>query len=113
MFERITKTIQQGFEKQQEGKSDLTPLICGYYGRACRHMDDPRGACTALCTGCPLAEFAASYAAVQEDEHGIIHCSNCNTELVCNDCGSMPELCPSCGVALDWNSYDPASLKAK
>lgn len=106
MFERITKPIQQGFERQQEGKSDLTPLICGYYGRACRHMDDPKGACAALCVGCPLAEFASWYATVQEDENGIIHCTQCNAELTCDENGDMPELCPSCGFALDWNGFN-------
>lgn len=39
--------------------ADLTPTICGYYGRACRCMGDPEGANRALCTGCPLADAAS------------------------------------------------------
>ena len=57
-FPIITKTIQASYEKLTEGKEDKTPMLCGYYGRACRHMDDPKGACTMLCMGCPLAELA-------------------------------------------------------
>ena len=57
-FPIITKTIQASYEKLTEGKEDKTPMLCGYYGRACRHMDDPKGACMMLCMGCPLAELA-------------------------------------------------------
>ena len=32
------------------------PCICGYYGRACRQMNDK--ADRMLCTGCALAEFS-------------------------------------------------------
>lgn len=32
-----------------------SPCICGYYGRACRQMNDK--ADRFLCTGCALAEF--------------------------------------------------------
>ena len=34
------------------------PDICGYYGRACRQMNDDEGANRALCMGCPLTEYA-------------------------------------------------------
>mgnify|MGYP004644096813 FL=1 len=40
-------------------KPDVTPQICGLYGRACRQMDSPEGANRALCTNCPLAAFAS------------------------------------------------------
>lgn len=57
VFPVITKAGQKMFEKAVEGQSDSTPMICGYYGRACRQMEKAEGANRALCMGCPLAGF--------------------------------------------------------
>ena len=46
-------------------------------------------------------------ALVIEDEHGMTRCENCGAELVCNDCGDMPSVCPSCGAELDYELYEP------
>lgn len=51
----MTESVQALFEKANEGKPDTTPMICGYYGRACREMG-----CKPLssnCLTCPLAKF--------------------------------------------------------
>ena len=56
-FAMITKPLQEAFEQATVDMPDKTPLICGYYGRACRRMGDPEGANRALCMGCPLAKF--------------------------------------------------------
>lgn len=56
-FPVVTKDKQAAFEQAMEGKSDETPCICGYYGRACRQMDKPEGANRVNCMYCPLAEF--------------------------------------------------------
>ena len=55
-FPVVTKEIQKSFEGTDTRKE--VPCICGYYGRACRQMGVPEGANRALCTGCPLAEYA-------------------------------------------------------
>lgn len=108
-FPFINKNIQQGYEKQQEGQPDLTPEICGYYGRACRQMDKAEGANRANCMSCALAAFAQSV--VQEDEFSVARCGHCNAELLCNDCGDMPATCPSCGKPFDWSLYAPSTVQ--
>lgn len=62
VFPLITPERQQAYEKQttQANSIDKTPMICGYYGRACRRMLDPKGACRMLCLQCPLAEYSAT-----------------------------------------------------
>lgn len=62
MFPTITSKKQKEFEKNcirnniasDESKCNV-PCICGYYGRACRQMNEK--ADRFLCTGCALAEF--------------------------------------------------------
>jgi len=55
----VTRERQQAYEYAalQAGNADNTPSICGYYGRACRKMDDPEGADRCLCHGCALKEY--------------------------------------------------------
>lgn len=62
MFPIITSEKQKAFEENCKenniagNESECkVPSICGYYGRACRQMDDK--ADRFLCTGCALAEF--------------------------------------------------------
>lgn len=61
MFAIVTQEKQKGFENQRLEKGISSegcnvPVICGYYGRACRHMN--REANTMLCCGCSLEEFS-------------------------------------------------------
>lgn len=63
MFPIITNEKQKAFEenciKNKVGSDESEckiPCICGYYGRACRQMNDK--ADRMLCTGCALAEFS-------------------------------------------------------
>ena len=58
-FQIITKEVQKQFEKECGDKSDETPEICGYYGRACRCLGSLDGADRMLCWHCPLADYAA------------------------------------------------------
>lgn len=60
MFTIITEEKQRDFERIYHGTdtADNVPMICGTCGRACRQMNDPKGACKAACTHCPLAEHA-------------------------------------------------------
>jgi len=34
------------------------PEICGYFGRACRKINNPTGADSPICRSCSLAEYA-------------------------------------------------------
>lgn len=63
MFQIITSEKQKAFEenciKNKVGSDESeckVPCICGYYGRACRQMNDK--ADRFLCTGCALADFS-------------------------------------------------------
>lgn len=47
-----------GASWETDGLRDKVPEICGYYGRACRQMNDDDGANSMICTSCPLAEYA-------------------------------------------------------
>lgn len=51
----MTEKVQALYEKANEGRSDGTPEICGYYGRACRQMGTTPS--HAPCMRCPLAKF--------------------------------------------------------
>lgn len=42
---------------------------------------------------------------VYEDQFGICHCGKCDADLVCNECGNMPDICLKCGIRLDWSYY--------
>ena len=56
MFPTITNAKQAAFEAQATtAQKEQIPMICGYYGRACRQMNDK--ADRFLCYGCPLAAF--------------------------------------------------------
>lgn len=57
MFAKITIEKQKAFEAvATTAEKENIPCICGYYGRACRQIGDCAN--RALCSGCPLAEFA-------------------------------------------------------
>lgn len=61
LFQIITPDVQRAYEHRARAfrAPDNTPLICGYYGRACRCMNSPDGANRCLCHGCPLVILAA------------------------------------------------------
>lgn len=61
MFASVTNDKQKTFEEKCiknsiASEKSKVPCICGYYGRACRRMNDK--ADRILCTGCALAEFS-------------------------------------------------------
>lgn len=41
------------------------------------------------------------------DDYGVTYCEKCGAELLCNECGDMPEICPRCGRVIDWSAFDP------
>lgn len=46
------------------------------------------------------------YARVVLDDVGMTHCEGCGAEIVCNDCGDMPERCPACNVKLSYVVFE-------
>ena len=69
IFPTITEKIQCLYEDfaflngDVKYKEDI-PCICGYYGRACRHMNDMAN--SVLCTNCLLSNFASVVEAAEE-----------------------------------------------
>ena len=60
-FPLITKDLQEAYEQGTKGSRDKTPEICGFYGRACSQIGDPKGTNRALCMGCGLAKYCTPY----------------------------------------------------
>lgn len=44
--------------------------------------------------------FVRRYAAAKMNDFGELLCEACGAELVCDDCGDMPLVCPRCGAEL-------------
>lgn len=67
MFPIITKKRQALYEKtfsNSERLKNNIPEICGYYGRACRCMEDKAN--RRLCDGCSLSIFVSVAEAILE-----------------------------------------------
>jgi len=39
------------------------------------------------------------------EEAGIVFCGVCHAELLCDDGGDMPDICPKCGEKIDWTGW--------
>lgn len=67
IFPIVTKEKQEMYEKifvNDELLSNDIPCICGYYGRACRNMNDIAN--SRLCNGCSLSIFISTVDAIIE-----------------------------------------------
>lgn len=67
IFPVITKEKQRMYEKMyldNEKFKNNVPCICGYYGRACRQMNNK--ADRMLCNGCELSIFVSTLEAILE-----------------------------------------------
>lgn len=67
IFPIITKEKQKMYEKiylDSEKFENNVPCICGYYGRACRQMNDK--ADRMLCNGCELSIFVSTVETILE-----------------------------------------------
>ena len=42
----------------------------------------------------------------ETDNLGVVHCNRCGAELICDDCGDMPESCPQCRRTINWSTFD-------
>lgn len=43
------------------------------------------------------------------DAYGVTYCEKCGAELLCNECGDMPDACPRCGRLIDWSAFTEAA----
>lgn len=48
---------------------------------------------------------------VYEDSVGLTRCGGCHAELLCDECGDMPDVCPACGGLLDWSNRTDGAQK--
>lgn len=44
-------------------------------------------------------------AKVKIDDYGMTYCEKCGAEILCDEYGNMPEICPLCGELLDWSEF--------
>jgi len=47
----------------------------------------------------------ATPALAYTDDLGVARCGKCGTELLCNETGDMPDMCPECGRRLEYDSF--------
>lgn len=40
------------------------------------------------------------------DDDGVVRCGVCGAELLCNECGDMPGVCPACHEGVDWSAWE-------
>lgn len=45
-------------------------------------------------------------AIVYEDYAGIVRCNGCHAELLCDENGDVPNVCPTCKEPLNWSMFD-------
>ena len=50
---------------------------------------------------------------VEETPDGKTVCTLCNSELVCDETGAMPETCPVCGCRLGYHPFEPEGAKGE
>lgn len=67
IFPVITEGKQKSYEKIAKSNryiKNKIPCICGYYGRACRNMNNTAN--SMLCTSCSLSKFVSTVEAIVE-----------------------------------------------
>lgn len=60
---------------------------------------------TADTTGAAADGQQAGISLAYTDDVGITRCGDCDAELLCNETGDMPEVCPVCGRRLEYDSF--------
>lgn len=43
---------------------------------------------------------------VKESDYGLLYCSNCETDIMCDENGDFSDFCPGCGRGLDWSEWN-------
>jgi len=64
-----------------------------------RHCSAPPAASAAT------VERDAAPALARMDDLGVARCGECGAELLCNETGDMPDVCPECGRRLEYDSF--------
>ena len=72
-------------------------------------MDEAPGAGTLVAVAAGMIErdtaADATPALAYTDDLGVARCGKCGTELLCNETGDMPDMCPECGRRLEYDSF--------
>lgn len=51
-------------------------------------------------------ELSAVRLPEKEGDDGMVRCGGCGTELLCNEFGDMPDVCPACHEGVDWSAWE-------
>ena len=60
---------------------------------------------TLVAVAADMMERDTAPALVYTDDLGVARCGKCRMELLCNETGDMPDMCPECGRRLEYDSF--------
>ena len=60
---------------------------------------------TLVAVAADMMERDTAPALVYTDDLGVARCGKCRMELLCNETGDMPDVCPECGRRLEYDSF--------
>ena len=68
-------------------------------------MDEVPSAGTLVAVAVDMMERDTAPALAYTDDLGVARCGECGTELLCNETGDMPDVCPECGRRLEYDFF--------
>ena len=60
---------------------------------------------TLVAVAVDMMERDTALALAYTDDLGVARCGECGTELLCNETGDMPDVCPECGRRLEYDFF--------
>jgi NTP pyrophosphatase (non-canonical NTP hydrolase) len=105
------KSHSECLEDMREEFGDVLNCLDAYFGEdGAEHFAESCRNKRSLKKSLWLSKLAQKYGYKKErrttvriDNVGIPRCTRCGQELLCNDCGDMPDHCPECKLYIDWN----------
>ena len=68
-------------------------------------MDEVPSAGTLVAVAADMMERDTAPALAYTDDLGVARCGECGAELLCNETGDMPDVCPACGRRLEYDFF--------
>ena len=68
-------------------------------------MDEAPSVGTMVAVAADMMERDTAPALAYTDDLGVARCGECGAELLCNETGDMPDVCPECGRRLEYDSF--------
>ena len=68
-------------------------------------MDEAPSVGTMVAVAADMMERDTAPALAYTDDLGVARCGECGAELLCNETGDMPDVCPACGRRLEYDFF--------